>query len=152
MLLGALVAFAQQPTAGEKTRPQSRSHSYNAPGATYSGEGDSYQVAPQKAKAKVTGVDLEKRSITVVPAKPGGRFKVADLEDGNRSWRQVEEMELSFHIATGHETIRVGGSAAKTLDKKSITLEELKPGDEVKVEYYPIPRIVREITVERVGS
>ena len=45
-----------------------------------------------------------------------------------------------------------GVNLAKTLGKKSMTLEELQPGAEIKVEYYPVPRIIREMTVERAGS
>lgn len=152
LLLAALTALGQQPTAGEKTRPSSKSQTYNTPGATYSGTGGGYQVAPQKAKAKITAVDLEKRSITVVPIKKGGKFKVAEVGPEGRTWQQVEQMELGFSMAGGQEKINVSGAASKALDKKRMTLEELKPGAEIKVEYYPVPKVIREMTVERVGS
>lgn len=152
MFLAALTALGQQPTAGEKTRPSGKSQTYNAPGTTYSGTGGSYQVAPQKAKARITAVDIEKRSITIVPIKKGGKFKVAEVGPEGRIWQQVEEMELSFSMAGGQEKINVTGAASKALDKKSMTLEELKPGAEIKIEYYPVPKVIREMTVERVGS
>lgn len=152
LILAALTAPGQQPTPGEKTRPSSKSQTYNTPGATYSGTGGGYQVAPQKTKARITAVDLDKRSITVVPAKKGGKFKVAEVGPEGRTWQQVEEMELSFSMAGGQEKISVKGAASKALDKKSMTLEELKPGAEIKIEYYPVPKVIREMTVERVGT
>ena len=152
LLLATLTAPGQQPTPGEKTRPSSKSQTYNTPGATYSGTGGDYQVAPQKTKARITAVDLNKRSITVVPAKKGGKFKVAEVGPDGRTWQQVEQMELEFSMAGGQEKINVSGAASKALDKKSMTLEELKPGAEIKVEYYPVPKVIREMTVERVGS
>ena len=152
MLLFAPAALGQQPTAGEKTRPNSRSQTYNAPGATYSGEGGDYQVSPQKTKARITAVDLAKRSITLTSTKKNGTFKVGEIGPEGRSWSQVEELELTFDIRTGQEKIKVTGNAAKELGKKSMTLEELRPGAEIKVEYYPVPRIIRAMTVERAGS
>jgi hypothetical protein len=127
-------------------------HTYNAPGGTYSGERGDYQVSPQKVRAKVAAVDLDNRSVTVVSTKKDGTFKVGEVGPEGRSWSQVRELELTFNLMTGQENIKVTGNAAKKLGKKSMTLEELHPGAEIKVEYYPVPRIIREMTVERAGS
>jgi hypothetical protein len=151
-LLVAAVLTGQQPTPGEKTRPAGKGQTYNAPGATYSGEGDDYQVDPQKAKAIVSAINLEKRSITVTPVKKGGKFKVAEVGPAGRTWQQVDEMELTFLMSPGLEKITASKAAAKSLGKKSIALEELPVHSEIKVEYYPAPRMILALTVERVGS
>jgi hypothetical protein len=151
-LLVSIALTGQQPTPGEKTRPSGKGQTYNAPGATYSEKGGDYQVAPQKAKAIVSAVNLEKRSITVVPAKKGGKFKVAELGAEGRTWQEVDQMELSFLTAPRLEKILVSKSASKPLGKKSIALEELPVKSEIKVEYYPVPRMVLALTVERAGS
>ena len=151
LLVSAALA-GQEPTPGEKTRPAGKGQTYNAPGATYSGKGDDYQVDPQKAKAIVSAIHLEKRSISVVPAKKGGKFKVAEVTAAGRTWQQVDEMELTFLMAPGLEKILASKSAAKSLGKKSITLEELPVHSEIKVEYYPAPRMILALTVERAGA
>ena len=91
-LLGALAAQPQEPTAGEQTRAGAKGASYNAPGAKYTGKGGSYLVAPQKAKATVMSVDLEKRTIKLAPAKKNGTFRVAEITPEGRIWHQVKEM------------------------------------------------------------
>jgi hypothetical protein len=151
-LLVAVALPGQEPTPGEKTRPSGKGQTYNAPGATYSGKGDDYQVDPQKTKAIVSAINLEKRSITVVPAKKGGKFKVAEVTAAGRTWQQADEMELTFLMAPGLEKITASKSAAKSLGKKSIALEELPVQSEIKVEYYPVPRMILALTVERAGS
>jgi hypothetical protein len=151
-LLVSVVLTGQEPTPGEKTRPAGKGQTYNAPGATYSGKGDDYQVDPQKAKAIVSAINLEKRSITVAPAKKGGKFRVAEVTEAGRAWQQVDEMELTFLMAPGLEKIMASKSAAKSLGKKSIALEELPVQSEIKVEYYPVPRMILALTVERAGS
>jgi hypothetical protein len=64
----------------------------------------------------------------------------------------VDEMELSFVMGPGMEKITASKSAAKSLGKKSIALEELPVHSEVKVEYYPVPRMILALTVERAGA
>ena len=150
--LAVAAVLAAQETAGEKTRVGARTGTEEAPVATYSGKGADYQVAPQKAKATVQKVDLEKRTVTVVPVKKGGQFKVAELGPAGRTWLQVDEMECGFVVAPGMEKITVSKAAAKALGKKSITLDELPVGSEIKIEYYPVPRALLAITLERAGS
>ena len=143
---------AQEATPGEKTRPSGTGKTYNAPAATYTGKGGRYLVAPQKVKATVTAVDLEKRSISVVPAQKGGRFKVAEVGPQGREWSKVDEMELTFLMTAGMEKIKASKGAAKKLGAKSILLENLPLGSRIKVEYYPVPRKILELTVQRAGS
>ena len=143
---------AQEATPGEKTRPSSVGKTYNAPAATYTGKGGRYLVAPQKAKATVTAVDLENRSISIVPAQKGGKFKVAEVGPQGREWSKVDEMELTFLMTAGMEKIKASKGAAKKLGGKSILLENLPLGSKIKVEYYPVPRKILELTVQRAGS
>jgi hypothetical protein len=150
--LAAAAILAAQHTAGEKTRVDARTGSENAPVATYSGKGSDYQVAPQKAKATVRKIDLEKRTVTVVPAKKGAKFKVAEIGPEGRTWFQVEEMECNFVMGAGLEKITASKGAAKVLGKKGILLDELPVGSEIKIEYYPALRSILEMTVERAGS
>ena len=151
-IMASAALYGQQPTPGEKTRAGSRAQTYNAPGATYTGKGGDYQVDPQKAKAVVSSINLEKRTITVVPATQGGTFKVAELVEKGRVWREVEEMEMTFAMPIGLEKIQLSKTAASSLGKKSISLEELPLRAEIKIEYYPVPRMVLAMTVERISS
>lgn len=152
-LLACLVLPAQEPTAGEKTRPSGKIQDYNSPGAgnTYNPRGD-YISKPQRADAVVTAVDLEKRSITVLPAKRGHKFKVAEVGAKGREWHKVDKMELTFMVPSGREQVKVSKKAAKTLGKKTLTLEELQVGSKTKVEYYPVLRQIVQITVEQPAS
>ena len=149
-LLCALAAQPQEPTTGEKTRAGAKGASYNAPGAKYTGKGGSYLVAPQKAKATVTFVDLEKRTIKLAPAKKNGTFRIAEITREGRTWHRVKEMELTFVTPKGLEKIRASGKAAKRLGKKQLRLEEIPKDATVKVEYYPAGPAAREVIVENI--
>ena len=86
-----------------------------------------------KVKGSIGKVDLEKRSVTVVPQgkKAGG------------------EVELTFPQPRGREQIKVSKKAAKRLGKKDIELEELKPGASVRLQYYPSLQQVMELIVDQ---
>lgn len=86
-----------------------------------------------KVKGSIGKVDLEKRSVTVVPhgKKAGG------------------EVELTFPQPRGREQIKVSKKAAKRLGKKDIELEELKPGASVRLQYYPRLQQVMELIIDQ---
>ena len=84
-----------------------------------------------KLKGKVKAVDLKKRTVTVT------------YSDG--------EIELGFPTAAGREKVTLGKKPARALGKKSVQLEDLPAGSEVKVAYYPSLGQIMEITVEELG-
>jgi len=85
----------------------------------------------EKIKGKVKAVDLKKRTVTVTHS---------DLIT-----------ELGFPTAPGREKIVLGKKPARALGKKSIGLEDLQAGSEVKVSYYPSLGQILEIIVEETG-
>jgi hypothetical protein len=138
---------AQQPTPGEKTRPSGKGATYNEPGATYTG--DQKQLAkPRKATAVVKDIDLKKRLILLEPVKKNQSFRVADVDDSGRRWYTVDELDLGFVTPEGQERIQVSKKVARSMGKKEILLEELKPSAKVRVEYYPVLRRILTIRVE----
>ncbi len=104
-------------------------------------------MGPQKTKAIVTGIDLDARSITVVPVKKNGSFRVAEISEAGRSWSTSEEMTLIFVTPEGLAQIKVSGQAAKSLKKRSLRLEDVPRDATIKLEYYPGGPAAREITV-----
>lgn len=84
-----------------------------------------------KVKGSIGGVDLEKRSVTVIP-----------------EGKKTDKIELTFPQPNGREQIKISKKAAKRLGKKDIELEELKPGSSVKLRYYPSLQQVMELIVE----
>jgi hypothetical protein len=82
----------------------------------------------EKLKGVVKSVDLEKRSVTVGHA-------------GNSS-------TFEFPTAAGREKISISGKVARASGKRAFRLEDLKPGSEVRVQYYPALGTIMEIVVE----
>jgi len=83
-------------------------------------------------KATLKQVDLEKRTITVTH------------KDG--------DSVFSFPTAAGREKVNLSKKAAKLLGKKSLRLEDVKVGSQVKVAYYPALGTVMEFTVEEMAK
>jgi hypothetical protein len=81
-----------------------------------------------KLKGRVKLVDLQKRTVTVTHSSG--------------------ELVLGFPTAAGREKVTLGKKPAKALGKKSMGLEDLPAGSEVKVAYYPTLGQIMEITVE----
>ena len=155
-MLMSLLLQAQQPTPGEKTRPGRNEHSHNLPGITYVGD-VSELLSTVTVKVLVTKVDLKERTVTVVPSNPRQKFRVAELGSDPLKWSQVDELQMEFLTPPGFEQIKVSGRLAKSLDKKRLTMEELKINSELSADYYPvrvpdtIEVAVREIVVEKLG-
>ena len=82
----------------------------------------------EKIKGKVKAVDLQKRTVTLA--------------------RSEGDLVLGFPTAAGREKVTLGKKAAKALGKKSVGLEDLPVGSEVKVAYYPTLSQIMEIIVE----
>ena len=154
--LTSLVVTAQQPTPGEKTRPDRNEQSYNAPGATYTGE-KRQLLNTVKVKVVLSKFDLRERTLTVVPAGRGRPFRVAELGSNPLKWSELDELQMEFLAPPGLEKIKVSKRAAKSLGKKRIQMEELKVGMELRADYYPvrvpdsIEVAVREIIVEKLA-
>ena len=85
-----------------------------------------------KVKGSISDVDLEKRSVTIVPDS-----------------KKADKVELTFPQPRGREQIKVSKKAAKRLGKKDIELDELKPGTSVRLRYYPSLQQVMELIVEQ---
>lgn len=147
----ALTAQTAPRTAGEKSDPNRESPSLGDPAATYSGDLKS-MAKPQKATAFVSALDLNQRSITMVPAKKGGKFRVASLDDKGRAWGWADKINLGFPVPAGMEKIKTTKKSAKALGKKQLSLEQLPVGSKVKVEYYPVLKQILEITVHEAGK
>lgn len=79
-------------------------------------------------KGRVKSVDLQKRTVTVTQG--GG------------------EIVLGFPTAAGREKVTLGKKPSKALGKKSVGLEDLPAGSEVKVAYYATLGQIMEIIVE----
>jgi hypothetical protein len=86
-----------------------------------------------KLKGTVSKVDLERRTVTILPDKK----------------KEGGELELSFAQPKGREQVKVSKKAAKLLGKKDLELEEVRPGSKVKLEYYPGLGQVMELTIEK---
>ena len=153
LITGSFILAAQEAprTAGEKATPRKESPSLSAPGSTFSGDLKS-MAKPQKATALVTDLDLKERSITIVPAKKDGKFKVASLDDKGRVWGWANQLILEFPVPAGLEKVKTSKRAAKVLGKKQLRLDEVTVGSRVKVEYYPVLMQIIEITVEQPGK
>ena len=87
-----------------------------------------------KMKGTVQGIDLEKRTVTVLPRK------------GDTG------LELGFPQPAGREQIKVSKKAAKILGTKKLKLEELKAGSKVRVQYYPALDQLMELIIEQPSS
>jgi len=131
-------------TLGEELRPLERSKQGDD---VVLGDIQKYFVNPQKTKAIVKAVDLEARTISVVPAKKNGFFRVAEITKEGRSWSNSKEMTLVFVTPKGLEQIKASGQAAKSFRKKRLLLEEIPLDATIKLEYYPGGPAAREVMV-----
>lgn len=95
------------------------------------GDKPSSVLRVEKLKGTVKKVDLEKRTVTV--DKSG------------------EESTFTFPTTPGREKISLSKKVMRALGKKSLRLEDLKPGSQVKVAYYPTLGTIMEITIEELG-
>ncbi len=86
----------------------------------------------EKLKGVVKSVDLEKRSVTVTHS---------GTHSGSGS-------TFEFPTAAGREKISISNKVARASGKRSFRLEDLKPGSEVRVQYYPALGTIMEIVVE----
>ena len=58
-------------------------------------------------------------------------------------------MELTFPQPSGREQIKASKKTAKLLGRKKLTLEELKTGSKVQLQYYPLLGQVMELIIDR---
>jgi hypothetical protein len=86
----------------------------------------------EKLKGVVKSVDLEKRSVTITHS---------GKDSGNGS-------TFEFPTAAGREKISISPKVARASGKRAFRLEDLKPGSEVRVQYYPALGTIMEIMVE----
>ena len=88
-----------------------------------------------KIKGVIDTTDLQTRTVTVKPNK-----------------KEDPALELGFPQPAGREQIKAGKKAEKVLGKKNLTLEELKPGWDVTLEYYPVLGQILSLTIEELPS
>lgn len=82
----------------------------------------------ETVKGTLKEVDLQKRTITVAH------------HDGDSTF--------SFPTAAGREKVTLSKKVAKAVGKKSLRLDDVKPGSLVKVAYYPALGTIMEFTLE----
>ncbi len=82
-------------------------------------------------KGTLKKVDLEKRTVTVTHS------------DG-------EEI-FGFPTAAGREKVSLSKKVARALGKKSLRLEDIQAGCQVKVAYYPALGQIMELTIEEMA-
>ncbi len=130
LLIGPILLSAQKTSTtatGDKVRTTER----------YTGEHKTPINKPTsvlkivKVKGVLDKIDLEKRTVTIVPLKK---------KDG---------LELTFAQPSGREQIKASKKTAKLLGKKKLALEELKTGSRVQLQYYPLLGQVMELIIER---
>ena len=85
-----------------------------------------------KLKGKIGKVDLDKRTVTIVPKK-----------------KKQGELELTFAQPRGREQVKLSKKAAKLLGKKRLELEQVQPGSEVSLRYYPSLGQMMELIIEK---
>ena len=130
LLIGSVLLSAQKTSTtatGDKVRTTER----------YTGEHKTPINKPisvlkiVKVKGVLHKVDLEKRTVTII------------------SQKQKDGLELTFPQPSGREQIKASKKAAKLLGRKKLTLEELKTGSKVKLQYYPLLGQVMELIIDR---
>ena len=84
-----------------------------------------------KVKGILDKIDLEKRTVTIVPLK------------------KKDALELTFPQPSGREQIKASKKAAKLLGRKKLALEELKTGSKVQLQYYPLLDQVMELIIDQ---
>ncbi len=135
--------------AAEGARPQANGEPRQDPRASQAGPRKAGPAAkPRKVKAVLREVDLDHRSITIVPLRPE-----PGAAGGERPGRaDLEKLELAFPAPAGSELIKLSKRAAKALGKKGakkIPLEQLKAGSQLRVEYDPAAGRIIELVVEQ---
>ena len=85
-----------------------------------------------KLKGTIGKVDLDKRTVTIVPKK-----------------KKQGEIELTFAQPRGREQVKLSRKAAKLLGKKGLELEDVQPGSKVSLQYYPGLGQVMELIIEK---
>jgi hypothetical protein len=85
----------------------------------------------ENVKGTVKNVDLQKRTVTI--AQAGG------------------ETVFSFPTAAGREKIYLSKKVARALGKKSLRLDEIPAGSQVKVAYYPALGTIMQLTIEELA-
>ena len=130
LLIGSVLLSAQKTSTtatGDKVRTTER----------YTGEHKTPINKPTsvlkivKVKGVLDKIDLKKRTVMIVPLK------------------QKDGLELTFPQPSGREQIKASKKAAKLLGRKKLTLEELKTGSKVKLQYYPLLGQVMELIIDR---
>ena len=130
LLIGSVLLSAQKTSTtatGDKVRTTER----------YTGEHKTPINKPTsvlkivKVKGVLDKIDLKKRTVTIVPLK------------------QKDGLELTFPQPSGREQIKASKKAAKLLGRKKLTLEELKTGSKVQLQYYPLLGQVMELIIDR---
>ena len=130
LLIGSVLLSAQKTSTtatGDKIRTTER----------YTGEHKTPINKPTsvlkivKVKGVLDKIDLKKRTVTIVPLK------------------QKDGLELTFPQPSGREQIKASKKAAKLLGRKKLTLEELKTGSKVQLQYYPLLGQVMELIIDR---
>ena len=129
LLTGPVVLSAQKTSTtatGDKIRTTERYTGEHAP---------INRPTPVLKVVKVKGIldkiDLEKRTVTIVPLK------------------KKDALELTFPQPSGREQIKASKKAAKLLGRKKLALEELKTGSKVQLQYYPLLDQVMELIIDQ---
>lgn len=84
----------------------------------------------EKLSGTVSHVDLKARTISVQTKKGG------------------PDLVLTFSQPADREQIKLSKKAEKRLGKKRLQLDEVVPGSEIQVRYYPVLGQIMELTVD----
>lgn len=95
------------------------------------GDKPSGPLKVENLKGTLKKVDLQKRTVTIAQA------------DG--------ESVFSFPTAAGREKIYLSKKVARALKKKSLRLDEIPVGSQVKVAYYPALGTIMQLTIEELA-
>jgi hypothetical protein len=95
------------------------------------GERPASMLKTETLKGTLKSVDLQKRTVTVTHSEG--------------------EETLGFPTAAGREVVKLSKKASRSLGKKSLRLEDLQAGWQLKVAYYPALGQVMELTIEELG-
>ena len=118
-------AVAQQKTVSSSTRPGVND---NADGALEGTRPDSV-LKVVKARGTIQSINLQKRTILY-------------------SLQKIGPLELAFSQPLGREQIKTSKKSFKRTGKNRLRLEELKAGDKVHLQYYPVLAQVLEIQLD----
>lgn len=130
LVAGAALVFGQGQTASSKTRPE---NNQNAQGTILGSKPDAV-LKVLKAKGTVRSIDLNARTVVIDSGKKTG------------------QLTLGFAQPEGREQIKASKKLAKSSGRPKLSLEELKPGASVEIQYYSALSQMLEMTVARTGS